>query len=61
MTKFVNNIFNSCFIHEVANSWQLDDELFKFLIIIVDEKPFAKVDDKKFIAIVFLSYNHLNI
>lgn len=33
----------------------LNDELFKFLIVIVDEKPFGKVDDKKIKAIVFFT------
>lgn len=38
----------------------LNDKLFKFLIVIVDEKQFTKVDDKKFKAIVVF-YNNLNI
>lgn len=49
-------VFNSGFMLEMTTSQfltrLLNDELFKFLIVIVDEKLLPKVDDKKFKATV---------
>lgn len=57
--NFVNEYktFSLGFMFEMVVSLFLirffNDEFFKFLIVIVDEKLFGKVDDKKIKVIVF--------